>query len=198
MVYSISDYSTKNTGRKVTVVKDELNVKGGGVYCFMPFSTVDKHNKAIFKIGMAMDFSSRTEAYHTYFPLGVYAVAFLANPKLPVTRSNQLTKKQLFLKVEKWIMDYIDENGAKRIKSTTRVRNVNSDNKGDTEWFYTNEKLIHKAFIEAEKKFGGEKHLFYLEGLDPETNTFTSINETAKNDESKKPNYTGKIIYIMR
>jgi hypothetical protein len=188
-----------NTGRKETVVKDDLNIKGGGVYCFMPFSSLDKNNKAVFKIGMSMNFSSRTEAYHTYFPLGVYMVAFLENPKMIQTRSKStITRKQLFLKAEKWIMNYIEDNGGKRIKSTTRVQNANVDNEGDTEWFYTNEDLIHEAFTEAEKKFNGEKHLFYLEGLDPITNRFTSINDIAKKDENKKPNYTGKIIYLVK
>lgn len=187
-----------NTGRKVSVVKDDLNIKGGGIYCFMPFSTLDKNKKAIFKIGMSMDFSSRTEAYHTYFPLGVYMVAFLQEPRVRNTRSKSVTRKQLFLKAEKWIMKYIENKGAKRIRSTARVQNANVDNEGDTEWFYTNEDLIHEAFTEAEKTFGGEKHLFYLEGLDPDTNKLTSINEIAKQDGNTKPNYTGKIIYIVR
>ena len=186
------------TGKKVTVVRDELNIKGGGVYCFMPFSTVDVHGKAIFKVGMSMDFSSRTEAYHTYFPLGVYMVAFLQEPRLVSTRRKKVTRRQVFLKAEKWIMDYIEKEGAKRVKSTARVQNANVDNEGDTEWFYTDENLVHEAFTEAVKKFGGEKHLFYLEGYDPETGKLTSINKIAAQDEKRKPNYTGKIIYLVK
>jgi len=39
--------------KKVTVVRDELDLKGGGLYCFLPFERIDKHKKAVFKIGLA-------------------------------------------------------------------------------------------------------------------------------------------------
>lgn len=29
--------------KKVTVVRDELDLKGGGLYCFLPFERIDKH-----------------------------------------------------------------------------------------------------------------------------------------------------------
>ena len=32
-------------------------------------------------------------------------------------------------------------------------RSIND--KGETEWFYTDEKIIHEAFTEAHKEFGG-------------------------------------------
>lgn len=63
-------------GKKVTILNDELKIKGGGLYCYMPFEKLDKHKKAVFKIGLAIDFNSRTEIYHTYYPNGVYMVAF--------------------------------------------------------------------------------------------------------------------------
>jgi hypothetical protein len=62
---------------KYTVIRDELKLTGGGLYCFMPFAKLDRHKKAVFKIGLALDLSNRTENYHTYFPNGVYMVAFL-------------------------------------------------------------------------------------------------------------------------
>jgi hypothetical protein len=184
-----------NTGRKLTVIRDELNIQNGGIYCFMPFDRLDNKSKAVFKIGMSMNFSSRAEQYHTYFPLGVYMIAFLENPTQRVTRSQpQLTKKEFFLKVERWIMDYIEKNGGQRIYSTARVQNANVAKDGQTEWFYTSDSVIHEAFFEAEKKFNGTVHLFHLEGLDPVTNRFTSINDNAAKNE-KYPHYTGKIIY---
>jgi hypothetical protein len=185
-----------NTGRKLSVIRDELNISNGGIYCFMPFERLDKYKKAIFKIGMSMDFSSRAEQYHTYFPLGVYMIAFLESPSQRVTRNtNQFTKKEYYLKVERWIMDYIEKNGGQRIYSTTRVHNANVAKEGQTEWFYTSVELIHEAFVEAEKKFNGIVHLFYLEGIDPQTNRFSSINDTATQNERYNPHYTGKIIY---
>ena len=53
--------------KKYTIIRDELNLKGGGLYCYLPFGNLDKHHKAIFKVGLAMNFNSRTEQYHTYF-----------------------------------------------------------------------------------------------------------------------------------
>ncbi len=184
--------------KKQTIVRDELNVKGGGLYAYMPFERLDSYHKAVFKIGMAADFNKRTEQYHTYFPLGVYMVAFLENPPVPRnTRRNQneTPTKAHYLKIEKFVLNYLDKHNAKMIHSTTRVKNPNVDKEGQTEWVYTNETLIHEAFTAAKKQFGGKLKLFYLEGLDPVTNKFTSINDIAKANEQSKPNYTGKIIF---
>ena len=183
--------------KKFTIVYDELQIKGGGLYCFLPYSNLDKHHKSILKIGITLNFRSRIEQYHTYFPNGVYMVAFLEEPTAPIkTRSKKgMTKKELYLKIETFIMDYMMKKGAKQVFATTRIIKLNENNKGQTEWFYTDENLIHEAFTEAKKKFGGETHLFYLEGLDPETGKFTSINQAHKEEENQKPNYVGKIVY---
>lgn len=128
------------------------------------------------------------EAYHTYFPLGVYMVAFLENPIIPkATRSNP--KKDLLLKtyleIEKFIFNDIIENGGTRIHSTTRVKFPNEKNEGETEWIYCSQALIHSAFEEAKLKYGGIKHIFHLDG----------INKEAKIHENKKPKYTAEIVF---
>ena len=110
--------------KKKTIVRDELELKGGGLYCYMPFEHLDKHHKAVFKIGMAVDFNKRTEQYHTYFPLGVYMIAFLEDPPIPRTTRRNKTEtptKAHYLKIEKFIFDLVDKNGGERIYSTTRV-----------------------------------------------------------------------------
>ncbi len=186
--------------KKATVVRDELNLKGGGLYCFLPFERIDKNKKAVFKIGLATNsFNTRIEQYHTYFPNGVYMVAFLENPPVPKrlrSRPNETPKKQHYLAIEKFIFDNVVDNGGKRLYSTTRTKNKNANNEGETEWVYTNEKIIHNAFNDAKDKYGGNLKLFYLEGLDPDTNKFTSINEIAKANENTRPNCTGKIIFF--
>ena len=103
--------------KKYTIVRDELNLKGGGLYCYLPFGNLDKHHKAIFKVGLAMNFNGRTEQYHTYFPLGVYMIAFLEEPRIPIkTRSkNEVSKKEQYIKIENFIMDYLTKEGATRI-----------------------------------------------------------------------------------
>jgi len=87
------------------------------------------------------------------------------------------------------------KEGAKQVFATTRIIKLNENNKGQTEWFYTGEDLVHEAFTEAHKKFGGQIQLLYFEGLDPETGQFTSINEAHKKEEKRKPNYVGKNVY---
>lgn len=183
--------------RKHTVLRDELNIKGGGIYCYLPFERLDQYKKAVFKIGLAIDFNNRTEQYHTYFPLGVYMVAFLVNPPIPRKTRTQDEKptRAHYQVIERFILDYIENNGGKRVYSTTRIKNPNLKKEGETEWIYTDEQTIQQAFKEAQKKFNGKLDLFNLEGKDKDTNQSYSINETARARENQKPNYVGKIIF---
>lgn len=186
-----------NTGKKITVI-DELDIKGSGVYCFLPFEKLDKNKKAVFKIGIATrSFKNRVEQYHTYLPKGVYMVAFLVNPSNRRLRSKteDLTLKQLYLKIEKFIIKDIIENGGKRIYTTTRVKNPNERLEGETEWVYTNEEIIHNAFRKAHEEFKGELKLFNLETYNPQSKKLESINDIAKENENKKPNYVGEIVF---
>ena len=41
-------------------------VKGGVVYAYLPFDSVDKKNQAIFKIGMTTNFRKREGNYHIF------------------------------------------------------------------------------------------------------------------------------------
>ena len=66
---------------------------------------------------------------------------------------------------------------------------------GATEWIYTDEDTIHEAFSWAQKKYNGKVHLFYLEGVNPDTLKFESITDKAKEKENDKPLYTGKIMF---
>ena len=185
---------------KFTVIRDELKLTGGGLYCFMPFAKLDRHKKAVFKIGLALDLSNRTENYHTYFPNGVYMVAFLNEiPTRKYLRSmkKNMTTKELYLEIEKFIFNTVVENGGKRLHSTTRVKNRNESLEGQTEWVYCNEKDIHDAFAQAQLKFGGNLNVFYLEGVDPVTNKRTSINDTAKQADKHNPKYKGEIVFYL-
>jgi uncharacterized membrane-anchored protein len=52
----------KFTGKKIKIAEDLLHLKGkGGCYCFMPYENTDDNNKALFKIGMTLDFTSRLD-----------------------------------------------------------------------------------------------------------------------------------------
>jgi hypothetical protein len=178
----------KNTGEKKTVVRDELNVKGGGLYAFLPFEKLDKNKKALFKIGIATkSINHRTEQYHTYFPNGVYIVAFFENPRIPMALrgKKEVTKKTHYINIENFVMNYVEENGGRVVHSTTRVKNPNDRNEGRTEWVYTDENIIHDAFTAAERKYGGILQTFHLKG----------INKTAEALEKANPTYVGEVIY---
>ena len=147
----------------------------------MPFENVDAKNKAVFKIGLAINFEKRTENYHTYFSLGVYMLEFLESPPVLIaTRSTKaVTKKSHYITIETFILNYIDTHVGKRVYSSTRIKNSNLEKLGETEWTYTNKDIIHEAFNQAHKKYGGILHAFHLEGIDPNTNKLTTVNDIA-------------------
>ena len=204
------------TGRKLTVVGDSLQLKGkGGVYAVLPYEQLDDKNKAIFKIGMTLNYDSRMEQMHTYFPHGVYWVSLLSDSTVPAWKPAQIKQwkethnnkkptvdemKSMFYKqIEKYVFSYLENNQGKRIHATTRVTNPDASKLGETEWFYTNEDSIHEAFESAHQTFpGGQLQHFYLSGLDPDTNQLVpSINELAKQRLKDAPNYTGKVIFRL-
>ena len=62
-----------NTGKKISLIRDELKITGGGLYCFMPFEKLDSHKKAIFKVGYTTtSIDKRGDDYYGYFPNGFY------------------------------------------------------------------------------------------------------------------------------
>ena len=183
----------ENKGKKFSVIEDELKIKGGGLYCIFPFERIDRNQKAVFKIGLAINFRSRETNYHTYFPLGFHIVAVLANPPVREQSSRSSkgqTKLSKYKTIEKYIFDYIEENKGKIIHSTTRVNHPNAEGEGKTEWVYCDEVLIHEAFESAQRKFKGSLHNFYLAGED-ENGNYTTINDIADKNARKKPNFVG-------
>ena len=129
---------------------------GGGIYCFYPFdSPLDETCKGIFKIGLAIDFHDRIGNYHTYLPMGFYKMAILQDPKKGSGYFETL--KMYYLKIEKQIYDDIVKDGGYPIFMAIRKQNL-----GRTEWIYTDQKTIHKAFERANKVFGGKAFLYSL------------------------------------
>jgi hypothetical protein len=206
------------TGRKMKVAQDILKLKGrGGCYCFMPYENFDDNDKALFKIGMSLDLKSRIDEYHTYFPEGLYHVAFLVDPeveewsieKKEEWRINANLKKfskndiikamktQKYKEIEKFLFDHVSKNDGRRLHATVNVRNADPiTRKGATEWFYTDAGLIHEAFTNAEERYGGEKILYHFSGLDPDTGeNVESINELAEKRKRMFPNYSGNILF---
>ena len=173
--------------KKITVL-DEMGLKGGGIYCILPYERLDNQKKAVFKVGLASNLRSRMEQHHTDYPLGFYYIAFLENPLLSKDVSNTKTAtSSLLRKVEKYIFNEIEDLGGQKIHSTTRVKNRNEKGEGATEWYYTNEDTIHQAFTNAFMKFGGNLDMSHL----------NDINKTAAQNEKRKKKYLAEIIYVL-
>lgn len=181
-------------GRKINILKDELKITGAGLYAFLPFENLDTKDKAVIKIGESADLSRRSSDYTTYFPQGVYMLAFLTNIKGKLeTRSNkQKTGRALREEIEYFIIDYVAKNGGKKLYSTDRVRRPNGTLEGQTEWVYTDIPLLHEAFEKASIEYNATPHYFYLQGLNPDTGKLEDI---TKKKTNKKSLYTGTIIF---
>ena len=187
---------------KPRVIRDELLIdKKGGIYCFMPFDNIDEDKKAVFKIGITMgDFNDRVEGYHSYYPNGVYMIAFLIEPKPDSHTQGHnpiFKKKTYYTQIEKYIFQKLVDEGAYRIHSTTRVRNKNAKNQGATEWFYTDNKTIIKVFKEAHKEYNGELQTFQLEGRKINKKVFDINKHFEHLKETMKPHYVGNIFYAL-
>lgn len=171
-------------GRKKNVIEDELNIRCGGIYCVLPYDKIDGKGFSIFKVGMtAKSFNERIEHYHTYYPLGVLLIEFLKAPPVPAGK----TKAQHYLVIERFVMDKIKELKGEQIHSTSRVKHLNVENKGETEFFFANEKIIHAAFKEAEKEFGGALDSYNLKEQDKKYNIL----------KKTKPNFVAEIVYPL-
>ena len=134
---------------------DDLQIENSGIYCIMPFSSLDINNKAIFKIGISTgdNFYNRLERdYHTYFPMGFYYSNFLESP---TKKRKNRTKLVYYREIEKFIFDHI-ENEIK-IKSNARI---NLDKQ--TEWVYCNSNDLKKVFNLAYEKYGGIVHNYSI------------------------------------
>ena len=189
VIYQLEDYPLK---------KNE-----GGLYAILPYERLDKHKKALFKVGLAESFDKRFESYHTDYPLGFYYKNLLASPTkekkdfkvnavgkdgarpTPEEREKALraTTKKYYRHIENYIFKDLQEHGAKRLKTTTRIRNAD-ENGGDSEWFYANEEQLDNAFKDAFKIYGGKN-------LD---NHLKDINRNA-NANAKNATYKAEIYY---
>jgi hypothetical protein len=189
-----NNQKNRNTGRKHVVAKDDLQIKGPGLYAFMPFDNIDSKRRAVIKIGESGDLARRSQDYTSYFPNGVYMLAFLTDIKGPrLTRSQKPPRPhKLREDIEEYIIRYIaTHDGGKRLYSTDRVRRPNGTLEGETEWVYSRVENVHAAFESAAREFNANHHLFYLQGLNPDTNKL----EDVLRKTVTAPRYTGKIIF---
>jgi hypothetical protein len=124
--------------------------------------------------------------FHTAFPGGSWMVAFLSFP-LHASSGEYLSRQESgeertrFLEIEAYIMRQMVKAKAKRIISSTCVRN-----EGVTEWFFTSTNVIHRAFSDAQERYGGDLHLFDLRNL--------SVERERKRKIAKSRKFEGEIV----
>ena len=113
---------------KKQYVLDELpiNLKkdSGGLYAILPYNRLDSDGKALFKVGLALNFRKRFEQYHTYYPDGMYYQNLLADPNKekqdyyyrdPKDRNKRKFSEKRYLgHIEREIHDEIVEGGGKQ------------------------------------------------------------------------------------
>ena len=199
------------TTSKHSVLRDELKLKKGGLYAIFPWASTDKSGKGLFKIGMAVSpLHKRMDDYHNMFPFAVNMIAFIEDP--PVTtmgtrnRPDAKSKQSKYLEIEKFIFNFVSNNGGQRFYSFSRVKGQRKKledasgnrmiDKGETEWFYTDQLLIHEAFSEANKVFGGRLELYDMT-IDENTDKPINLQKEAAKAKQVKPNFVGEIIYPL-
>lgn len=174
--------------RKNTVIHSELKIVGkSGIYCFLPYETLDKRSKAVFKIGMTTrDFADRIEDYHTYYPLGVYMVFLLTYEKMRgfsrLSAADKKTKKKV---LEEAVMNAVVEFEGQRMQFHSRPGRTGVNPR--SEWVYASYEQIEQAFEKVQTDNGGVLHKGHLNDI----NTTYAHNKKAKNI------YEAKILYTV-
>jgi hypothetical protein len=174
------DYNKVNIRvKKYNTCHDELFLKGkSGLYCLLPFERLDEKKGAVFKVGLTsrQDFASQIEQYHTYYPLGLYCVFFLACRRLKKGED----RGQFHRNMEKQLIDLKDAGGKMLVYPSRPSKR--------SEWFYTSVKDLKTAFTQVQAQYGGLLHEFHLD----------CINKRYDNDVKKIRNkYVGEIIYAL-
>jgi hypothetical protein len=170
---------------KKNFVIDELATDNGkkltnGIYSFFPFENLDSNGNGIFKVGRTENYKKRIEAYHSDYP------DFYITNLLQPNNAKREPKIKFLNKVESFVHTDLVKRGAKQIKTTTRIKKIDKDGRGQTEWFYTNQSTVADAFHDTQMKFGGGIINNHLNDIK---------RDTSKPD--KKILYTGEIRFMQ-
>jgi hypothetical protein len=105
------------------------------------------------------------------------------------------------------LFDYVVKNGGQRFYSFARVKGQRNkklldasgnkiNDKGQTEWVYCDEDLIHRAFTAAHKKFNGRLEMYRMD-MDETTGKTLDLQKEAAKAKAVKHNFVGEIIYPL-
>lgn len=147
----------------------------GGVFCYMPYNSLDKKNKSTFKIESGTNMTEKIKKLKLFFPNGFFVISLLKSPKIG---KKEIKNLEIYYKLvmDKIIEIIIDNGGI-------------SDPTNDNGWVYSTIDVVHNAFKSAEDLYGGERLEFGLTGKVNDTMNLIDIKNT------EKPIYVGKVIF---
>lgn len=160
--------------RKKKIVGGNKRTSSGGIFCYMPYNSLDTHNKSTFKIESATNIREQLKYLKRFFPSGFYVISILTTPSVG---SKTIKNRKIYYEL-------IKEN---IIEFTINDGGVTEN--GVNGWVYCSIDDIHNAFKKTEQKYGGELQEFSLTGRVNDTMNLVDIKNT------KKPVYVGKVIY---
>ena len=168
-------HKTNKRTRKKRIVGGNISTSSGGIFCYMPYNSLDIHNKSTFKIESATNIREQMKNLKKFFPTGFYVISILTKPS--VGSKTIKSRKNYYHLIKDNIIEFalVDDSG------------IMDDSKDG--WVHCSIDDIHNAFKKAETKYGGELQEFSLTGRVNDTTEFLDVKNT------KKPEYVGKIIF---
>ncbi len=170
--------------RKKRIVGGNKSTSSGGIFCYMPYNSLDTHNKSTFKIESATNIGEQLKYLKKFFPSGFYVISIL---KTPSVGSKTIKNKKIYYQlIKENIIEFTINDGG----VTENSGGGNALHKPiENGWVYCSIDDVHNAFKKAEKKYGGELQEFGMTGRVNDTMEFIDVKNT------KKPIYVGKIVF---
>jgi hypothetical protein len=161
----------KNITKKKNAIEETLD--GGGIYCFLPYDSLDLSGSGLFKIMTTNDVVSNFKDMKIYYPGGFNIVAAL------LYKEDFNDKEKYFQERMKGIL--------KEVKKNKGIINKEHENG----WIFTTADIIHVAFQKESKKRKqkGKLFLFDLAGIDKDTLSIKKM------EKKENPLFEGKIVF---
>ena len=174
-MHTQSNNKTKRKSHKRMTKKRNGGGNSGGVLCYMPYTSLDTHNKSTFKIESATNIKELLKKNKKFFPTGFYVIAILKSPTVGVSEIKN--RKIYFQVIKDKIIEFALENGGI------------SEEKNDYGWVFCSIDDIHNAFRKAETMYGGVREEFNLSGKLNDSLKLVDVKNT------KTPLYVGKVVF---
>lgn len=175
-MHTLSKYGIKRKkNKRITKKYKGGGSSAGGIICYMPYNSLDTHNKSTFKIESASNIKELLKKNKKFFPTGFYVISIL---KSPTVGALEIKNRTVYYQVIRdKIIEFAVKNGGI------------SDSKNDYGWVHCSIDNIHNAFRKAENMYGGVREEFSLSGKLNDSLKLVDVKNT------KKPLYVGKVIF---